>query len=242
MSKPIFQTQYYYHICNRGVDKREIFGDEKDYFRFLRSLREMNNQGVIESLYRQDQLRRKEKETKFLRLPTEEVKLLRFSNSKLQSNSEFENRRSLTSLVEIVCYCLNPNHFHLLLKSACDKGIEKFMHKIGTGYTKYFNAKNHRSGSLFQGTYKAVEIKSEAHLSYVSSYINGNPEIHGLGRAEDWQYSSYPDFLGKRNGVMNNKNIILKEHKSIEDYRTFTMDVIKNARLIKEEFKKMQLE
>ena len=60
MRKIKFQNEYYYHIYNRGVDKREVFIDEKDYLRFLRSMREFNNIKTIESLYRQDQLRRKE--------------------------------------------------------------------------------------------------------------------------------------------------------------------------------------
>ena len=60
MRKTKFQNEYYYHIYNRGVDKREVFCDDKDYFRFLKSMREFNQLKPIESLYRQNQLQRKE--------------------------------------------------------------------------------------------------------------------------------------------------------------------------------------
>jgi len=84
----------------------------------------------------------------------------------------------MPKLVKIISYCLNPNHYHLLLEQKQEKGITSFMHKLGTSYTKYFNAKNNRSGSLFQGSYKSVPIKTDAQLFYISAYINGNPEIH----------------------------------------------------------------
>ncbi|MEA3398162.1 MAG: transposase [Patescibacteria group bacterium] len=176
MRKTKFQNKYYYHIFNRGVDKRKIFASEKDYLRFLASLKEFNQIETIDSLYRQDQLRRKaRKETKSLRLHC--------------------NR---SSLVSFITYCFNPNHYHFLIKQIADKGIEKFMHKLGLGYTRYFNNKNNRSGSLFQGIYQAVPIKTDAQLLYVSAYINGNPEIHKISKADKWPWSSYLDYLGKQ--------------------------------------------
>ena len=226
MRKLILQSDYFYHIYNRGVDKREVFSDEKDYLRFLKSLREFNQLETIESLYRQDQLKRKE------------AKPLRFSG--LQSKPE--NRSGLASLVEIVCYCLNPNHYHLLLKQLSEKGIENFMHKLSTGYTRYFNDRYHRSGSLFQGTYKAIEIKSDGYLNQLSCYINGNAEIHKIVKAEKWPWSSYLDYLGKRKGTLINKGIILNEFKDINEYKLLTETVIKESSERKEEIKKYLME
>jgi putative transposase len=116
------------------------------------------------------------------------------------------------------------------------------MQKLSAGYTAYFNFKYKRSGSLFQGTFKCVAIKSDAQLLYVSAYINGNVEIHGISKAEDWPYSSYQDYLGKRNKSLVNNKVILNEFKNSHDYQAYVNEVIKNSSEIKEEFKKCLLE
>ena len=195
-------------------------------------MREFNNTKTIESLYRQDQLRRKE------------TKSLRFEKISLCDN--FSNRRDLVSLI---AYCLNPNHYHLLIKQIADKGIEKFMHKLGLSYTQYFNAKNNRSGSLFQGPYKSAPIKTDAQLLYISAYINGNHEIHKISngvnkisKADEWKYSSYLDYLRKRKGNLCNKKVILDQFENIQEYKDYIKSVIKNSKEMKEEVKKSLLE
>jgi putative transposase len=229
MRKIKFYKGKYYHIYNRGVDKREVFGDKRDYIRFLRSMREFNRFEAIESLYRQDQLmRRLQKETKSLRL--------------------FSNRGDLVSFI---AYCLNPNHYHLLLQQTADKGIEKFMHKLSISYTQYFNHKYKRSGSLFQGTYKAIAIKTDAQLLYVSAYINGNTEIHGITKAEKWPWSSYRNYLNTKpsdafvkasDGLGVLKSIILKEFKNRADYKKYINMVIGESGQRKDEIKAYLLE
>ncbi|MCX6796839.1 MAG: transposase, partial [Candidatus Falkowbacteria bacterium] len=151
-------------------------------------------------------------------------------------------RRSTATLVEIIAYNLISNHFHFLLKQLVEGGISKFMQKLLAGYTSYFNNKYQRSGSLFQGTYKSVAIKTDKQLLYISSYINANAEIHGLAKAEDWQYSSYLDFVGKRKGTLSNKKVILDQFKSVNDYIEYTKEVIKNSKSIKEEVRQYLLE
>ncbi len=111
------------------------------------------------------------------------------------------------------------------------------MHKLGTAYPMYFNSKYKRSGSLFQGRYKSVSVKTDEQLLYLSAYINGNAEIHKIARADKWKWSSYLDYLGKRNGVLADKKIILKEFKNAKDYQEYTKKVIKNSREIKDEMK-----
>jgi len=164
MRKFEFQTGEFYHIYNRGVDKREVFLDKWDYVRFLKSLREFNN----DSIYEQRVYAR---------------------NRELMGLSP--EASGLSPLVEFITYCLNPNHFHFLLKQLRDNGIRIFMHKLGTGYTCYFNQKYNRSGSLFQGPFKAIHIKSDSYLLWLSGYINGNAEIHKIAKAENWVWGSY---------------------------------------------------
>jgi len=195
MRKIEFKNGEYYHIYNRGVDKREVFSCEDDYLRFLKSLREFNTTVSVGGLYK-----------KYL----QEKRTLDVTNRHATS----------TNLVDIIAYCLNPNHYHLILKQLEDKGIEKFMKKVGNGYTKYYNYKNKRSGVLFQGAFKSIHIDSNEYLLYLSAYVNKNNFIHGYNKT-DWKYSSLLDYLGERNGDLCNKNVILKQFRNLNDYKEF---------------------
>jgi len=114
-------------------------------------------------------------------------------------------------LVEILAFSLMPNHFHLLVKPLVEDGVSEFMKKLGIGYTHYFNIKNERSGSLFQGKYKFVQVEDDKQLSYIPFYIHFNPAeliepqwknriIHDRNRLisflRSYQWSSLGDYLG----------------------------------------------
>lgn len=124
-------------------------------------------------------------------------------------------------MVEIVVYCLNPNHYHFILKQVEEKGVERFMHKIGTSFTLYFNKRNKRTGALFQGNFKAAHIDSNEYLLYLSAYVNENNFIHGYNKRNDWQYSSLPSYLGKKNDKLVNKDIISGQFDNIRQYKDF---------------------
>src|SRR3989344_2009952 len=122
-----FAPGEFYHIYNRGTDKRNIFTSRADRDRFLALL--------------------------YLANQDEPVDL------KLQGSTLLEIvERSGMPLVEIAAYCLMPNHFHLLVRELEEGGISKFMQKLTTGYTMFFNKKYERSGSLFQGRFKATHV------------------------------------------------------------------------------------
>ncbi|HDH07604.1 MAG TPA: hypothetical protein ENG89_01125 [Candidatus Moranbacteria bacterium] len=129
--------------------------------------------------------------------------------------------RKRSRFVEITAYCLNPNHYHFILKQIRDKGIEQFMHKIGISHTKYFNEKNERSGALFQGKFKAVHIDSNEYLLYLSAYVNKNNFIHGYNKNDSWPYSSLHTYLGNRSDKLISKNIVLGQFKNISEYKEF---------------------
>lgn len=137
-----FSVGYFYHIYNRGVDKRVIFSDESDYFRFIETLYFFND----------------DKPTDYYHL-------------NWGGSTSTERDR----LVGILCYCLMPNHFHFILTPLKEKGIQKFMQKISTGYAMYFNEKYKRSGSLFEGRYKAILIDSDGYFTHLTRYIHLNP-------------------------------------------------------------------
>lgn len=172
MRKQPIVINEYYHIYNRGVDKRDIFTSKKDMERFVKSVCEFNQIETIGSL-------RGAKKNKT------EPKAL--ATAKL----------SKKPLVSIVAYCLNPNHFHFVLKQLVDGGIAKFMQKLQAGYTYYFNIKNSRTGSLLQGTFKAHHISDENYFNKIIGYVNKNYQIHNIPKsklhlifASDFEYEN----------------------------------------------------
>ena len=179
-----------YHIYNRGVEKRKIFSENHDYLRFIHDLFEFNDVEPAGKIYAYKQ----RKQYAEVGLP------------------HMKQQRKF--IVEILSFCLMPNHFHLLLHQLSDNGITEFMRKLGTGYTNYFNIKYERVGSLFQGKYKASHIVDDKHLLYLPYYIHLNPldmimptwrddEITDKNKAisflETYRWSSYLDYIGKKN-------------------------------------------
>ena len=215
MRKLKLQNDKFYHIYNRGVDKRNIFVDEKDYIRFIRSIKEFNKSTATQGLHMIKHFRKQ--------------------------GTESLNFRDSVPLVIIVCYSLLPNHYHFILKQNIPGGISEFIKRIASGYTSYFNFKYKRSGVLFQGKFKAIETNNEHKLIQISCYINGNPEIHKISKAENWQWSSYKDYLKLRNGTLCNKNLILKQFQNINEYKNLTSNIIKNNIEIKNELKYEQI-
>lgn len=208
MRKVQFTNDQYYHIFNRGVDKRKVFIDSKEYERFILSLILMNDEkdGMM-------------------------IKWRNYKDSHPNSSLDeflklsFSERKKL---VEIIAYCCNPNHYHFVLKQVAEKGIEKFMHRVSTGYTKYFNDRHHRSGSLFQGTFKATHINRDGLLFYLAVYVNCNSEIHGIAKAENYRWCSFPDYLKKGKSDIVNKSIILEEFNNLYSFKKFSVLHIKH--------------
>ncbi|MFH1402203.1 MAG: transposase [Patescibacteria group bacterium] len=206
MRKDPFIIGQYYHIYNRGTDKRVIFMDKFDLWRFLQSMEEFNTIEPIGSLFMHN----------------------RKKNSRHSVSTIIEDNR----LVEIVVYSLNPNHFHFILSPLVENGIEKFMHKLSMGHAKYFNEKYKRSGVLFQGGYKSILIKSDDYLMYLSAYINLNNKIHFLSHPDSninkeklFYKSSWEEFLGETKENICNKSIILDRYENVADYKEFAESV-----------------
>ncbi len=169
-----FTEGEYYHIYNRGVDKRIIYTSHSEYVRFMAYLVMMNSKQTV-------------------RADT----FLSYSSRTPRDVLSYR----IEPLVAIGAFCLMPNHFHLLLTPLCEKGIERFMHRIGTAYTMFFNTAHERSGSLFQGTYKAVHTSTDRHLKYLYSYIHLNPanekyeSSKALSTALTYKYSSMSEYV-----------------------------------------------
>ncbi len=152
MRKEPLVTGEIYHIYNRGVDKRDIFLDKDDIGRFVESILEFNKIEVVGSL-------RNRLKTKVETVP---------------------KALSEKPLMSIIGFCLNPNHFHFILRQLEDGGISKFMQKLLAGYTYYFNAKNSRTGSLLQGTFKSHHVYDDNYFRKLVGYTNYNDKVHEI--------------------------------------------------------------
>jgi putative transposase len=184
-SLKVYTENSFYHIYNRGVEKRQIFQDEQDYAVFLSYL-------------------------KTYLLPKEEKQLQDKLANPTTSYKEREKILKLLRLnnfadeITLLAYSLMPNHFHFLLKQKPKNAIDRFMRSLGTRYTMFFNKKYNRIGPLYQSVYKAVLVNSDEQLLYLTSYIHRNPlpekpaSKGQISRVFFSQLSSLPEYLEQR--------------------------------------------
>lgn len=128
-------------------------------------------------------------------------------------------------IIDIVCYCFMPNHFHFLVQQKRDGGISEFVSKLSNSYTKYFNIKKNRVGPLLQGEFKAVHIETNEQLIHLSRYIHLNPLVGYITKdLYRYQWSSYVEYIGLQKKGICSKEIILDQFKSKDSYQKFVLD------------------
>jgi putative transposase len=207
--KVVLSVGEFYHVYNRGVEKRKVFLTKKDYERFQRLLYLANGTAP-----------------------------LKFDRVKDWALKDIDRG---APLVAIGSYTLMPNHFHILVKEMKEGGISSFMEKLTTAYSTYFNKRNDRVGSLFQGTYKAQHADTDEYLKYLFAYTHLNPikliEAHwrekGIedqdkvrGFLDSYKYSSYPDYLGieREEGLILTKDAFPEYFLETRDFKDFIDD------------------
>jgi len=211
MKRISFSPGKFYHIYNRGTEKRDIFMNKNDYYRFLLLLYHCNSSKNV---------------------------VLRLENKNFDLDPQKE------TLVDICAYCLMPNHFHLLIHEKIEGGISRFMQKLSTGYTMYFNKLYERNGVLFQGKFKSSHADEDEYLKYLFSYIHLNPvklieplwKENGISdhfAAEKYldyySYSSYIDYLGigRQESAIITKGVMPTYFLSPADYQRTVSDWLK---------------
>lgn len=160
-----------YHVYNRGVEKRDIFLDDQDYAVFLHLLKYYLS--PID--------------------PKEVHPLMEFQNFAVIKPKPLSN---IEKEVNLIAYCLMPNHFHLLIQQISIDGITKLLRRVSTTYAMYFNKRYKRVGYLFQGPYKAKLVENDSYLLHLSRYIHLNPSELIRRNLIDYPYSSYKYYLG----------------------------------------------
>lgn len=177
-----YQANSYYHLYNRGVEKRKIFLDEQDYGVFLSYLKEYllpKDENALRKRLADPEVSYREKDKL--------LKQLRLNN--------------FSEEITFLAYCLMPNHFHFFIKQTEANAIDRFMRSLCTRYTMYFNTKYKRVGSLYQGVYKAVLVTSDEQLLHLSRYIHKQAlrVLASQGETlQEKQPSSYGEYCGKR--------------------------------------------
>lgn len=180
-----------YHALNRGVDGRDLFLDDHDRVRFVHNLYEFNDTAPASNVG------------------------YRFRNMGLRDPYIQPRDR----LVDLHGWVLMKNHYHLLLSERKESGLSLFLRKLNTGYANYFNERNDRKGTLFQGRTKKILIERDAHFLYILHYLHLNP-LDYLEEAAKWRirsksgilkipealnhlaayrWSSYLDYVGTKN-------------------------------------------
>lgn len=191
----IFTAGNYYHIFNRGNGKNDIFLDEQDYKIFLHRL--------SENLFPEDE---KSKEISSLDL-------------------KYKRKKLPPEAFSIICYCLMPNHFHILIRQNSSVKVSKLIQKLCTGYAKYFQKKYGHTGHLFQGAFKSIHVDNESYLTWLSAYIHQNPATGSIvNNLDEYSYSSYPDYVGLRDDKLCDKSPILDKFANKEEYKKFVLD------------------
>lgn len=136
-------------------------------------------------------------------------------------------------LINILCYCLMPNHFHFLVKQLTEKGISTFMSRLENSYTKYFNTKNKRLGHLFQGAFKAIRIENDEQLLHLSRYIHLNPYVAEIvEKPETYKWSSYLEYISPIKKNIFEKELILSFFKKVNEYTNFVLNHADYARAL----------
>jgi putative transposase len=155
-------------------------------------------------------------------------------------------REYLAPVLDIVAYCLMPTHYHLLVgvkqtsdvsaTSEISAGVSKAMQRLSVSYTKAMNKRYDRVGALFQGAYGCKHVSENDYLVHLSRYIHLNPVIHGLvERPEDWEFSSYREYIGQRNRRLPRPESVLGQFRLPDDYREFVESYMPADRAIIED-------
>jgi len=197
----------YSHIFNRGMQKQPIFETDHDRLRFLFLILTFQGEAVIKNISRE--IRQN------------------VQSRALHIRAELKDEILEKRIVELVLFCLVSNHFHIIVRELVDNGISKYMHRVLTAYTKYFNTRHKKSGHLFQGPYKSVHIEDDRQLMHTSAYIHKHPcEIsHWAGKEHLYSWSSYQDCIGEnRFGELLVTDVITDRYikdKGVFSYKKF---------------------
>lgn len=200
---PLVNEQIY-HVFNRGINRQPTFLNKQEYKRAKLTLNHYRFDNIPAKL------------SKFLTIS-------HYDRAKIMENLKKEDDK----LVDMLSFCLMPNHFHFLLRQKKDKGISKFLGNFQNSYTRYSNTKEERDGSIFLDQFKAVLILTDEQLIHVSRYIHLNPYtsyvVKNLDQLLKYPWSSLPEYLKNKSEICE-LSTVMGYFKSSKNYQTFVTD------------------
>lgn len=208
MRKEVFTTGEYYHLYNRGVDKRLIFSGDRDRVRFVNTFYLLNN---------------------FQAIP---------ANFNVVKMAPMDILVSREPMVAIVAGALMPNHYHIVATPLSDDhNISKLFHKVGVSYTMYFNKRSERSGALFESTFKAKHIDRGEYATYLTKYIHLNARslfqtksgIELINALVAYPWSTLGDYVGGKSNLTHLVNVDFRDNTlgmNADEYRRYCFDAL----------------
>ena len=131
----------------------------------------------------------------------------------------------LPNQIAMIAYCLMPNHYHFLLRQDGEIPISVFIQAVFNSYSKAFNLAFARTGTLFEGPFRAVAIEKYEYLLHLCRYIHRNPVDAGLVKhPAEWQYSNYLEWIGRRAGTLVEMDFVMANYPNPAEYEEFVMD------------------
>lgn len=194
-----------YHVFNRSVARQHIFLSDRDYQRAIETFQFYS--------FKRPDLRF----SHFKRLPKDQ-------RESFWSNLTTNNQKQIA----VLTYCFMPNHVHFLMRETEENGIATFMKNFQNSLAKFFNTREERQGALFQAMFKAIRIETKEQLIHVARYIHLNPftsfVIRKIEKLENYPWSSYPAYMGRKQDDFIEKESIFSLFKSVEKFKMFTLD------------------
>ena len=200
MRKIVLSEGEYYHIFNRSIAGFKIFNNNFEYLRFIKLL-------------------------EYYQYDNRPMRFSFYSDLSLKAQTQIlNNKNEMHKLVTLICYCIMPTHFHLLLKQNSKNGISRYIRLIEDSYSKYFNISHKRKGPLWESRFESVYIDTDEQLLHLTRYIHLNPTSAKLvDKPEKWNWSSYLEYLD-----CDNPNIICEYDDIItltpKQYQEFVND------------------
>ncbi|OGV97450.1 hypothetical protein A2W24_05755 [Microgenomates group bacterium RBG_16_45_19] len=195
-------TGQVYHVFNQAIDHFPIFSHKKNIDR-----------GLLTLYY-----------YKFIDPGMRLSQYLTLNND--TRRSILESIEKLPCHVQIIAFCLMPNHFHLLVEQMVDQGIQTYISNFQNSFTRYYNIRQGRKGSLLLPRFKAVRIVTNEQLLHVSRYIHLNPltsfVVDTFDKLKQYPPSSLSDYLtGQVTWPIVSPAIVLDQFSSREAYAEF---------------------
>ncbi len=206
--KLIISNNFYLHVFNKSIAGYQIFRHKNNARRFLLAVNYYNSVNVSSPL------------SQYLK------------ENQLDLSNLLFNRDE--NIVDIIAYCLMPDHYHFLVKIKFKKFFIPLFSKIENSYSRFFNEKNKRRGPLWQSRFKKVIIESNEQLLHTVRYIHLNPVTDNLvKKPEDWEFSSYRFYISSNKLFRSKKEITIKTIKAFKKFTENQIHYQKKLRKIK---------